>query len=150
MTTEMRNLIILLGAIVVILLLVMLFFGGKSPIMKFLGLFLEQTDDTDNSRKRGSDEPKQKSSSEPIVEMVKLVRKSDDRLRIFESNGQVRLVDEYYELEFVTRKGKKLRIECSKDAYEKIPFEKEGSLTYKRNILVKFKFYDGIIYNTME
>ena len=44
MTTEMRNLLLLLGAIVVILLLVMILFGGKSPFMKILSFFLEETE----------------------------------------------------------------------------------------------------------
>ncbi|MBO5163443.1 MAG: hypothetical protein J6B75_03250 [Ruminococcus sp.] len=146
MTTEMRNLLITLGAIIIVLLLVMILFGGKSPIMKIFNFFLEDTGE-------GGRQPKedvQKSSFEPIVEMAKLVRKSDDRLRIYESDGSFRLVDAYYELEFITRKGKKLKIECSKEAYEKIPFNEEGSLTYKRNTLVKFKFYEGTVFNSTE
>lgn len=146
MTSEMRNLLILLGAIIIVLLLVMILFGGKSPFMKFFSFFFE---DTGEGGKRNKEEV-QKSSFEPVVEMAKLVRKSDDRLRIYESDGSVKLVDAYYELEFITRKGKRLKIECSKDAYEKIPFNEEGSLTYKRNTLVKFKFYEGTIFNSME
>lgn len=88
-----------------------------------------------------------RTSSEPIVEMATLIQKSDDRLRIIESTGQTRLVDEYYELVFITRKGKKIKIECSREAYEKIPFNQQGSLTYKRNKLVKFKYYEDIVYN---
>jgi hypothetical protein len=82
--------------------------------------------------------------------MAKLVRKSDDRLRVYESDGSMHIVDEYFELEFLTRKGKKLKIACSEVAYGKIPFNEEGSLTYKRNTLVKFKLYEGIIYNEEE
>jgi len=146
MTTEMRNLLITLGAIIIVLLLVMILFGGKSPVMKIFNFFLEDTGEDGRQPK----EDVQKSSFEPIVEMAKLVRKSDDRLRIYESDGSVKLVDAYYELEFITRKGKKLKIECSKEAYEKIPFNEEGSLTYKRNTLVKFKFYEGTIFNSTE
>ena len=68
---------------------------------------------TPTQRRRAAiEENVQKRTSEPIVEMATLVRKSDDRLRVIESTGQVRLVDEYYELIFVTRKGQKLKIEC--------------------------------------
>lgn len=146
MTSEMRNLLLLLGAIIIVLLLVMILFGGKSPFMKIFGFFFEDTGEGGRRNK----EDVQKSSFEPIVEMAKLVRKSDDRLRVYESDGSVKLIDAYYELEFITRKGKKLKIECSKEAYEKVPFNEEGSLTYKRNTLVKFKFYEGTIFNSTE
>lgn len=153
----MRNLLILLGAIVVILILILLLFSGKSSFRRFLSIFLEeQKDDYDDegapSKKAAADRSSseefvQKRTSEPIVEMATLVRKSDDRLRIIESTGQVRLVDEYYELIFVTRKGHKLKIECSPEAYEKVPFNQQGSLTYKRNTLVKFKYYEDTVFN---
>ncbi len=52
-----------------------------------------------------SDEGVQKYTSERQVEMVTLIRKSDDRLRVIESTGQSRLLDEYYELVFKNRKG---------------------------------------------
>jgi len=90
----------------------------------------------------------QKKSAESMVEMATLIQKSDDRLRIIESTGQEKLIDEYYELVFVTRKGQKLKIECSREAYEKIPFNQQGSLTYRRNKLVKFKYYEDIVYNS--
>ena len=103
---------------------------------------------TPTQRRRAAvEETVQKRTSEPIVEMATLVRKSDDRLRVIESTGQVRLVDEYYELIFVTRKGQKLKIECSAEAYEKVPFNQQGSLTYKRNTLVKFKYYEDTVFN---
>lgn len=151
MTDQLKNLLILLGAIAVILIVVILFFGGKSPVMRFLNLFLEPTDEdeghTSRPTKHHDEETVQKSRSEPIVEMATLVRKSDDRLRIIESTGQVKLVDEYYELLFVTRKGQKLKIQCSREAYDKVPFNQQGSLTYKRNTLVKFKYYEDVVYN---
>lgn len=159
LTPQMRNLLILLGAIVVVLLLVIILFGGKSPFMKFMNLFLEETDSEGDRGQRGSDqrggrparrqqeESVQKKTSEPIVEMATLIRKCDDRMRIIESTGQQKLVDEYYELVFVTRKGQKLKIECSREAYEKIPFNQQGSLTYKRNTLVKFKYYEDTVFN---
>ncbi len=157
-TPQMRNLLIMLGAIAVILVLVILLFGGKSPFMRFMNFFLEENggqgagapptrEGRYSRRPAREDEQTQKKTSEPIVEMATLVRKSDDRLRVIESTGQQKLLDEYYELQFVTRKGQKLKIECSREAYEKIPFNQQGSLTYKRNTLVKFKYYDDTIYN---
>lgn len=162
MTEQMKNLIILLVGIAVVLLLVILLFAGKSPFRKFISLFLEEQYDEDdrpshssgggNKPTRGGKasekkEETQKRTSEPIVEMATLIRKSDDRLRVIESTGQAKLIDEYYELVFVTRKGKTLKIECSAAAYDKIPFNQQGSLTYKRNTLVKFKYYEDIVYN---
>lgn len=147
MTQEMKNLLIMLGSIAVILLIIIIFFGGKGPMRKLIGFFIEETDAEPVSRRS---EGTQKYSNEPIVEMVKLVRKNDDRLRVYESDGSVHILDPYFELEFVTRKGNPLKIQCSEQAYEKVPFNVEGSLTYKRNTLVKFKFYEGIVYNDME
>lgn len=141
MTAEMRNLLITLSAIIIVLLLVLILFGGKGPLTKLIGFFFEDT---------GKSEDAQKNTYESVVVMAKLIRRSDDRLRICESDGSYRLVDEYYELEFVTRKGQLLKIECSRDAYEKVPFNVEGSLTYKHNTLVKYKFYEGIVYNETE
>lgn len=176
MTPQLKNLLILLCGIAVVLLLVILLFGGKSPVMRFLSLFLEEDEnvratrmnDYKSRRQRrsipaGQNNPAQsvrsadgdgidtieaqKSSSEPIVEMATLIQKSDDRLRVIENSGRVRMIDEYYELLFVTRKGQKLKIQCSPEAYEKVPFDEQGSLTYKKNTLVKFKLYDETIYN---
>lgn len=152
MSEPLKNLLVLLGAIVVVLVLVILLFGGKGPMRKFISLFLEENEgyDEDEPAKHRAEQPKepvQKSTSEPLVVMATLIRKSDDRLRIIESTGQTKLVDEYYELVFVTRKGQKLKIECSAEAYEKVPFNQQGSLTYKRNTLVKFKYYEDTVYN---
>lgn len=152
MSEPLKNLLVLLGAIVVVLVLVILLFGGKGPMRKFISLFLEENEgyneeETAKHRAEQPKEPVQKSTSEPLVVMATLIRKSDDRLRIIESTGQTKLVDEYYELVFVTRKGQKLKIECSAEAYEKVPFNQQGSLTYKRNTLVKFKYYEDTVYN---
>lgn len=149
MTQELKNLLIMLGSIVVVLLLIVILFGGKGPMRKLISFFIEETDSEAVHGGRKS-EDSQKYTNEPIVEMVKLIRKTDDRLRVYESDGSMHIVDPYYELEFVTRKGKMLKIQCSEQAYGKIPFNEEGSLTYKRNTLVKFKFYEGIIYNDTE
>lgn len=140
MSPEIRNMLIMFGAIAIALLLIIVTFGGDNPLQRFISLFLEETDD---------DEPVEKKSfSAPVVEMATLIRKSDDRLRIIESNGDVKLVDEYYELTFITRKGQNVKIECSADAYEKIPFNQQGSLTYRKNKLVKFKYYEDTVYES--
>lgn len=148
MTEELKTFLIILGSIAAVLLILAVFFRNTALVRKLMGLFIEELDD-ENGRVSRREET-QKSSNEPIVEMAKLVRKSDDRLRVYESDGSMHIVDEYYELEFLTRKGKKLKIACSEAAYGKIPFNEEGSLTYKRNTLVKFKLYEGIIYNEEE
>lgn len=148
MTEELKTFLIILGSIAAVLLILAVFFRNTALVHKLMGLFIEELDD-ENGRVSRREET-QKSSNEPIVEMAKLVRKSDDRLRVYESDGSMHIVDEYFELEFLTRKGKKLKIACSEAAYGKIPFNEEGSLTYKRNTLVKFKLYEGIIYNEEE
>jgi len=148
MTEELKTFLIILGSIAAVLLILAVFFRNTVLVRKLMGLFIEELDD-ENGRVSRREET-QKSSNEPIVEMAKLVRKSDDRLRVYESDGSMHIVDEYFELEFLTRKGKKLKIACSEAAYGKIPFNEEGSLTYKRNTLVKFKLYEGIIYNEEE
>lgn len=158
MSEQLKNLLILLGGIAVTLIVIILLFSSKSRFRRILSVFLEETGEsgtdvqrrvyTDNVReKTPPPEFAQKSTNEPIVVMATLVRKSDDRLRIIESTGQVRLEDEYYELIFVTRKGNKLKIECSAEAYDKIPFNQQGSLTYRRNTLVKFKYYEDTVLN---
>lgn len=156
MNDNMQKLIILLCAIAVVLLIVILLFTKKSPFMKLISFFLEERDDgqknqnsgnVNTSKKKYKNEDVQKKTLQPMVEMATLIRKSDDRLRVIESTGQTRLIDEYYELVFVNRKGKTLKIECSRAAYDKIPFNQQGSLTYKSNKLVKFKFYEGTVFN---
>ncbi|MBE6864001.1 MAG: hypothetical protein J6I47_05975 [Ruminococcus sp.] len=155
MTPQLKNLLIMLGAIAVILIIVILLFSGKSSFRRLLSVFLEEEGENSNNfsykgaptRGRPAAEPVQKSKSEPTVVMATLIRKSDDRLRIIESTGRERIEDEYYELVFVTRKGHKLKIECSPQAYERVPFNQQGSLTYKRNTLVKFKYYEDTVFN---
>ena len=167
MTGPLKNLLILLCGIAVILLLVIVLFGGKSPVMRFLSIFLEEDDSVPHSR-AGAERTKQrrtgakrigkqqgdsidtidatqKSSSETLYEMATLIQKSDDRLRVIENNGTIRLIDEYYELLFVTAKGQKLKVRCSPEVYEIIPFDEQGSLAYRKNTLVKFKLYDQTI-----
>lgn len=152
MSQQLKNLLILLAGIVVILLVVILLFSGKSSFRRFLSVFLEDQGGGESergSRGRATTDSggDQKKVSGPVVEMATLIRKSDDRLRIIESTGQEEIRDAYYELVFVTRKGRSVSIECSPEAYEKIPFNQQGSLTYKRNTLVKFKYYEDTVYN---
>lgn len=140
MSPEIRNMLIMFGAIAIALIVIIITFGGDSPFQRFISLFLEEEPEEDGLSE-------QKKFSAPVVEMATLIRKSDDRLRVIESNGDVKLIDEYYELTFVTRKGQTVEIECSVDAYEKIPFNQQGSLTYRKNKLVKFKYYEDTVYN---
>lgn len=136
MPPEIRSIFIMFGAVAVSLIFIIITFGGRHPLERFISLFLEEI----------SDEELEK-LPESYVEMATLIKKSDDRLRIIENNGNVRITDEYYELTFVTRKGRTLKIECSPDAYEKIPFDEQGSLTYRKNKLVRFKYSEDIIYD---
>ena len=148
MSPEIRNILIMFGAFAVVVVVIIVTFGGDKPFQRFISLFIEEDSQEDNDRQtRNSEysEPVQKKSSAPVVEMATLVRKSDDRLRVIESDGQVKLIDEYYELHFVTRKGQNIRIECSREAYETIPFNQQGSLTYRKNKLVKFKYYEDTV-----
>lgn len=151
MSQQLKNLLILLAGIVVILLIIILLFSGKSSFRRFLSVFLEDQGGGSERESRGravaDSDRDQKKVSGPVVEMATLIRKSDDRLRIIESTGQEEIRDAYYELVFVTRKGRNVSIECSPEAYEKIPFNQQGSLTYKKNTLVKFKYYEDTVYN---
>ena len=155
MSEQLKNLLILLAGIVVILLVIILLFSGQSTFRRFLSIFLDSqgTGNSDVNRRqtRGvSSAPadnNQKKVSGPVVEMATLIRKCDDRLRIIESTGKIEVKDARYELIFVTRKGRNLVIECSPEAYEKVPFNQQGSLTYKKNTLVKFKYYEDTVYN---
>lgn len=160
MTDQLKHLLVILAGISVILIAVIVLFSGKSPFRRVMDIFLNEDGAGDNYALRRTpssgggapmsnspQEPAQKKVSGPVVEMATLIRKTDDRMRIIESTGQVKLVDEYYELVFITRKGQQVTIECSAEAYEKIPFNQQGSLTYKKNMLVKFKYYEDTVYN---
>ncbi|MBD5158730.1 MAG: hypothetical protein HDT23_00525 [Ruminococcus sp.] len=136
MSPEIRNILIMFGAVAVSLIFVIVTFGGRHPLERFIWLFFEEVPDEVPEKQ-----------PESSVEMATLISKSDDRLRIIESNGNVKFIDEYYELTFMTRKGKTLKIECSLNAYEKIPFDEQGSLTYRKNKLVRFKYLEDIIYD---
>ncbi|MGN0631719.1 MAG: hypothetical protein ACI4JN_10370 [Ruminococcus sp.] len=79
------------------------------------------------------------------TEMVTLVQKVDERRRTLDPNGTSKLYNEYYELIFRTRKGEILHIVTTKVVYKEIPFNQTGSLTFKGEQFVKFKFLGGEI-----
>ena len=137
-------------AVFILVSIIVLMLTGHDPRQSFLSLFQDDDDEDEDDETRqptGEDEEYPKPLPDPVIEMATLVRKSDDRLRVIESTGQVQLIDEKYELVFLTRKGQKIKINCSREAYEQVPFNQQGSLTYKMNTLVKFKFYEDTIYN---
>ena len=149
MLFDLKTLLIVAGAmiaaIIVIMLFLYLFF--RSAFYSLVAFFVVDNGKTGEHEKllepvHVSKRRKQKSRFEPLVEVCTLVRKSDDRLRIIDKDGTERITDAYYELIFMTRKKEELIITCSAEAYDKIPFEKEGALTYRRNTLVKFKYYE--------
>ncbi len=84
----------------------------------------------------------QKSRSYSKGEVCTLISKSDDRLRTIDNLGIEKITDAYYELVFLNRKKEQIIIACSETAYESIPFDKEGSLLYRRNTLIRFKYLD--------
>lgn len=149
MPFDIRTLLIvagaMTGAIIIIGLFLYLFF--RSAFYSIRAFFVTDNGKTGEHEKllepvRASKRRRQKSVSEPLVEVCTLVRKCDDRMRIIEKDGTEKISDAYYELTFVTRKKEELIIACSGEVYDKIPFDKEGALTYRRNTLVKFKYYE--------
>jgi hypothetical protein len=79
------------------------------------------------------------------TEMVTLVQKVDERRRTLDPSGTSKLYNEYYELIFRTRKGEILHIVTTKVVYKEIPFNQTGSLTFRGEQFVKFKFLGGEI-----
>ncbi len=148
MSQVVLTLLIAGGIIAVIGLVgVILYLFSKETFFKALSFFV-----MDNGKAEESDmkleqvklpEKKvQKSKAKPSTELCKLISKSDDRLRTIDNLGVERIVDSYYELVFVTRKKEKLYIACSAEAYDNVPFDSEGELTYRRNTLVRFRYYN--------
>lgn len=86
-----------------------------------------------------------KGKSPTRTEMVTLVQKVDERRRTLDPSGTSKLYNEYYELIFRTRKGEILHIVTTKVVYKEIPFNQTGSLTFKGEQFIKFKFLGGEI-----
>ena len=144
---DLKYLLIVAAIMIVALVLIgtLLYFFARKAFYNILAFFVVDNGKTGEHEKILDPIPaprryKQKSVSEPLVEVCTLVRKSDDRLRIIDRDGTEKVVDAYYELTFITRKKEHLIVACSPDAYQKIPFDCEGSLTYRRNTLVRFKY----------
>ncbi|MBQ8513887.1 MAG: hypothetical protein IJ496_00635 [Ruminococcus sp.] len=86
-----------------------------------------------------------KGKSPVRTEMVMLVQKVDERRRTLDPSGTSKLYNEYYELIFRTRKGEILHIVTTKVVYKEIPFNQQGSLTFRGEQFLKFKFLGGEI-----
>ena len=65
--------------------------------------------------------------------------------RTIDPNGTSKLYNEYYELIFKTRKGEILHIVTTKVVYKEVPFNQQGSLTFRGEQFVKFKYLGGEI-----
>lgn len=163
----MKNFMLILFGIAVVLVIIVLLGSSKSKFKRGVSMFLAEDEEerrkyahqappprqkqqkvlSDGEAYYEYDNDNQKHSNSNQIEMATLIRKSDDRLRVIESTGQVRLMDEFYQLVFKSRKGRTIKVECSRQAYEQIPFNQQGSLTFRKNTFVKFKYIDGTIYN---
>ena len=148
MAFDLKTLLIVAAVMLGILILagLVLYFFARSLFYNILAFFVVDNGKVGEHEKLLDPVPppkrfRQKSINEPLVEVCTLVRKSDDRLRIIEKDGTEKITDAYYELIFNTRKQEELRVTCSPEAYWKVPFDIEGSLTYRRNTLVRFKYY---------
>ena len=148
----LNNILIVVIAAAVVLVLVMLLGSKKSRFRKKLStLFAEDTVGTakypmeyyitgeKNMRKPA------KTKGATRTEMVMLVQKVDERRRTIDPNGTSKLYNEYYELIFKTRKGEILHIVTTKVVYKEVPFNQQGSLTFRGEQFVKFKYLGGEI-----
>lgn len=141
------DIVLILFVIVCISLSILaVIFGGENPIKSFIALF----DEDDEDEKPVYERVGRAKTSQSIVEMAVLVQKRDDRLRTIRDDGSEEFTDEYFELMFITSKNQKRIIRCSKEVYYILPFGKQGSLTYKKNTLVKFKCSEGTFYNSID
>ena len=148
MSFNLKYLIIVSAILLILiwLIAVILYYFSRSTFYNILAFFVVDNGKTGEHEKILEPKPApkkhmQKSVSEPLVEVCTLIRKSDDRIRIIESDGSEKVMDAYYELVFMTRKKEELRVACSSEIYFKVPFDVEGSMTYRRNTLVRFKYY---------
>ncbi|MGN0592360.1 MAG: hypothetical protein ACI4JQ_03855 [Ruminococcus sp.] len=151
-----NDFLIIVIAIAVVLFLVVLLGSKRSRFrQKFDEIFAQDTVGTSGHRMEFNREYYitgeknmrlfSKSKSPLRTEMVMLVQKVDERRRTLDPSGTSKLYNEYYELIFRTRKGEILHIVTTKVVYKEIPFNQQGSLTFRGDQFVKFKFLGGEI-----
>ena len=152
----LNNILIVVIAEAVVLVLVMLLGSKKSRFRKKLSAFF--ADDTVGTAKHPMEFNREyyitgeknmrkpaKTKGATRTEMVMLVQKVDERRRTIDPNGTSKLYNEYYELIFKTRKGDILHIVTTKVVYKEVPFNQQGSLTFRGEQFVKFKYLGGEI-----
>ena len=161
----MKEFLIVFAAIVVILLLIVII-GGNRPFFRRVFRFFVEEIDEDNPpppiptpadylaklrhteapprpRRRHSD-PK-RNPGQTYTEMAILMQKIDERRRVVDSTGHSKLYDEYFELVFETRRGEMIHLKASRAAFKEIPFNQQGSLSFRNGTLIKFKYIGGVI-----
>ncbi|MBR1528744.1 MAG: hypothetical protein IJ642_05535 [Oscillospiraceae bacterium] len=74
-----------------------------------------------------------------------LLQKIDERRRIMDEYRHTKICNEYFELIFELRSGERIRVSCSKTAYQEIPFRKTGILTYSNGQLIQFQTQEATI-----
>ena len=152
----LNNILIVVIAAAVVLVLVMLLGSKKSRFRKKLSTFF--ADDTVGTANHPMEFNREyyitgeknmrkpaKTKGATRTEMVMLVQKVDERRRTIDPNGTSKLYNEYYELIFKTRKGEILHIVTTKVVYKEVPFNQQGSLTFRGEQFVKFKYLGGEI-----
>lgn len=151
-----NNFLIIVIAVAIVLFLVVLLGSKRSRFrQKFEELFAQDTVGTGGHRMEFNREYYitgeknmrlfSKGKNPLRTEMVVLVQKVDERRRTLDPSGTSKLYNEYYELIFRTRKGEILHIVTTKVVYKEIPFNQQGSLTFRGEQFVKFKFLGGEI-----
>ena len=154
--SAINDFLIIVIAVAVVLVLVVILGSRKSKFRKkFSELFAQDTVGSAGHKMEFNKEYYitgeknmrlfSKSKSPTRTEMVTLVQKVDERRRTLDPSGTSKLYNEYYELIFRTRKGEILHIVTTKVVYREIPFNQEGSLTFKCEQFIKFKFLGGEI-----
>lgn len=154
----MDKFLMILAAVAVILLLIVLFGGNRKLLRQIKHYFVQGSGDSDvpyarptpaqhkkNLQKQRRQSSAHRNPSQVYTEMATLMQKIDERRRVVDSSGHSTLYDEYFELVFETRKGETVRLTASRAAFKEIPFNKTGSLTYKRGALIKFKYTGGLV-----
>ncbi len=152
---SINDFLIIVIAIAVILVLVVILGSKKSAFRrKFDELFVQETVGSGHKMEfnkeyyiTGEKNMRlfSKTKSPTRTEMVTLVQKVDERRRTLDPSGTSKLYNEYYELIFRTRKGEILHIVTTKTVYKEVPFNQTGSLTFKGEQFLKFKFLGGEI-----